>query len=125
LPAGGAGGASQLPAGGRNNLYNGASAKDRVVPGSASGGRAPGVSTMDRAASGANNVYADKGGNVYRQTSQGWESRDQGNWSSPSRSTPSNLGTDSRARQSGASSMQSRPSYGGGGRMGGGGGRRR
>jgi hypothetical protein len=117
-----------LPAGGRNNLYNSASAKDRVVPGSSSGSRSPGVSTMDRTASGANNVYADKGGNVHRQTSQGWESRDQGNWSSPSKSTPSNLGTDSRARQSGASSMQSRPSYGGsygGGGRGGGGGRRR
>jgi len=82
---------------------------------------------MDRTGAGANNVYADKGGNVYRQTSQGWESRNQGNWSSPSRTPPSNLGTDSRARQSGASSMQSRPSSygGGGGRMGGGGGRRR
>src|SRR5262249_15425436 len=95
--------------------------KDRVVPGSSSGSRATGVSTMDRTASGANNVYADKSGNVHRQTSQGWESRNQGNWSSPTRSTPSNLGSDSRARQSGASSMQSRPSYGGGGgRMGGG-----
>ena len=83
---------------------------------------------MDRTASGANNVYADKAGNVHRQTSQGWESRNQGNWSSPSQNTPSNLGTDSRARSSGASSMQSRPSYGGGyggGRGGGGGGRRR
>jgi hypothetical protein len=77
---------------------------------------------MDRAGGGANNVYADKGGNVYRQTNQGWESRNQGNWSSPSNNTPSNLGTDSRARSTGASQYSSRPSsYGGGGaRMGGG-----
>jgi hypothetical protein len=113
-----------LPAGGRNNIYNGASVQDRVAN---TGSRNAGVSTMDRTASGANNVYADKGGNVHRQTSQGWESRGQGNWSSPSTSSPSNLGVDSRARQSGASSMQSRPSYGGsfGGARGGGGGRRR
>jgi hypothetical protein len=109
-----------LPAGGRNNLYNGASASDRVAN---TGSRSPGVSTMDRTASGANNVYADKSGNVHRQTSQGWESRNQGSWSSPSQNTPSNLGTDSRARQTGASSMQSRPSYSGGGYRGGGGSR--
>lgn len=125
LPAGGAGrpSAGQLPAG-RNNIYNGASSRDRVAGGSSGAG----VSTMDRAASGANNVYADKSGNVHRQTSQGWESRNQGSWSSPSQNTPSNLGTDSSARQSGASSMSSRGSYGGsygGGRGGGGGGGRR
>jgi hypothetical protein len=127
LPAGGGArpSAGQLPAGGGGNLYNGASAQDRVA---STGSRGAGVSTMDRTASGANNVYADKSGSVHRQTSQGWESRNQGNWSSPSTSSPSNLGVDSRARQSGASSMQSRPSYGGsfgGGARGGGGGRRR
>jgi hypothetical protein len=31
-----------------------------------------------------NNVYADRNGNVYRQTSQGWETRDRGNWTSSS-----------------------------------------
>jgi hypothetical protein len=77
---------------------------------------------MDQPGRGANNVYADQAGNVHRQTSQGWESRGNGQWNTQQRTNtaPSNLGTDQRARQSGAS--QSRPSYGGGGYRGGGGG---
>jgi hypothetical protein len=80
---------------------------------------------MDRTGPGANNVYADQGGNVHRQTSQGWESRGNGSWNTQQRSNtaPSNLGTDSRARQSGASQMNRSygGGYGGGRSMGGGG----
>ena len=132
---GGRPGAGQLPAGGgrpsagtrpagSNNLYNGAANRDRVAP--STGQRPSGVQSMDRTARGANNVYADSAGNLHRQTSQGWESRNQGSWQSSSSTrpsqAPSNLGGDYGARQSGASR-----SYGsmGGMSRGGGGGRRR
>ena len=32
---------------------------------------------------GRNNVFADRDGNVYRRTNQGWEQRDRNNWSRP------------------------------------------
>lgn len=54
-------------------------------------GTTPGVSTMDRkqpSPGTANNVYADKSGNLYRKTDTGWETRDKGNWSSVDRSSP-------------------------------------
>jgi hypothetical protein len=53
-------------------------------------GTTPGVSTMDRkppSPGTANNVYADKSGNVYRKTDSGWQTRDKGNWSSVDRSS--------------------------------------
>jgi hypothetical protein len=59
----------------------------------------------DRVAKGPNNVYADKGGNVQRQQSNGnWQSRDNGQWknnsSSNNRSSQSNMNRDAQARQS-------------------------
>ena len=117
LPAGGGRpSAGQLPAG-NNNLYNSAANRDRVSPSTA---QRPSQS-IDRAARGANNVYADQAGNVHRQTSQGWESRNQGQWQSSSSTrpsqAPSNLNRDYGARQTGASrSMGGMPRGGGGGR---------
>ena len=134
LPAG----VSQLPAGAAsNNLYQNARNSERATP-------TTGVSnsSIDRGARGSNNVYGDAAGNVHRQNSSGsWDSRSQGSWNS-SAQTPSNLGTDSAARQSGTNRATSRPApsmpsggyggggyggggFGGGGFGGGGGGRRR
>jgi hypothetical protein len=114
LPAsGGRPSAGQLPAG-SNNLYNSAANRDRVSPSTAQ------RQSIDRSARGANNVYADQGGNVHRQTSQGWDSRSQGQWESSSTrpsQAPSNLNRDYAARQTGASrSMGGMPRGGGGGR---------
>jgi hypothetical protein len=132
---------STLPS---NNMYNNASNAGRNAPSTMQ--RDAGMQKADRVAKGPNNVYADKSGNVHRQTDQGWQSRDQGQWkSSPSASTqpsrgssggygggataaPSNLNRDAQARQSGASRSSSSyggGSYGGGSRGGGGGGGRR
>jgi hypothetical protein len=114
---GGAGGrpsAGQLPA--NNNLYTRQGSQNRVAPSSMQ--RNAGLQPVDRAARGSNNVYADAGGNVHRQTSQGWESRDQGQWQSSSTrpsQAPSNLNRDYQARQTGASRSMARPSGGGGG----------
>jgi hypothetical protein len=108
-----------LPAG-SNNLYNNAANRDRVTPSTSQ------RQSIDRTARGANNVYGDAAGNVHRQTSQGWESRSQGQWQSSSSTrpsqAPSNLNQHSTARQTGAS--RSMGSMGGMSR-GGGGGRRR
>jgi hypothetical protein len=115
LPAsGGRPSAGQLPAG-SNNLYNSAANRDRVSPSTAQ------RQSIDRTARGANNVYGDTAGNVHRQTSQGWESRSQGQWQSSSSTrpsqTPSNMNQHSAARQAGASrSMGGMPRGGGGGR---------
>jgi hypothetical protein len=127
-PYGEAGGraprAAQQPAA-ANNLYNNTRNRDRAAPSTLQ--RSGNLQTVDRGARGANNVYADAGGNVHRQTSQGWESRDQGQWQSRQSSTspttrqaPANLNRDYQARQSGANHAVSRPMP-----RGGGGGRRR
>jgi hypothetical protein len=107
-----------LPAGG-NNLYANAANRDRVTPSSV---QRSNLQSVDHSARGANNVYADTGGNVHRQTSQGWESRNQGQWESSSSrpsQAPSNLNRDYAARQSGASASRSMgmPRGGGGGGM--------
>lgn len=149
-PAGGAGrsSAGQMPA--SNNLYKNSGNRDRVAPSTMQPDA--GLQKADRVAKGPNNVYAGSSGQVHRQTSQGWQSRDQGQWKSPSPSTPStrpsqpsaanrpsqpsaasrppssapsNLNRDYQARQNGANrSAQSRPtsSAGGGASRGGGGG---
>ena len=94
-------------------MYNNAANKDRVAPSSKQ--RDANLNKADRTAKGPNNVYADKGGNVHRQTNQGWQSRDQGQWkSSPRSSQTQSMNRDHRARQSGAS--RSAPRGGGGGR---------
>jgi len=103
-------------------MYNNASNKDRVAPSNKQ--RDAGMQKADRVAKGSNNVYADKNGNVQRQTSQGWESRDQGQWKSSQNASSkggSNLNRDAQARSSGASRSSSYGgSRGGGGRGGGG-----
>ena len=107
---GGAGRPSTLPS---NNMYNNASNKDRVAPSNKA--NSAGQYKADRVGKGANNVYADKSGNVARQTSQGnWQSRDNGQWKGGSQNSGaaqmgSNLGRDAQARQNGAN----RSSYGG------------
>lgn len=53
-----------------------------------------------------NDVYADRSGNVYRRTDQGWQQRGSSDWASPARSGPS-LDRDHSARQRGTSRTQS------------------
>jgi hypothetical protein len=114
LPAGGGRpGAGQLPA--SNNLYANAANRDRVSPSSV---QRSSLQSVDRTARGANNVYGDSAGNVHRQTSQGWDSRSQGQWQSSSTrpsQAPSNLNRDYAARQTGASRSMAMPRGGGGG----------
>jgi hypothetical protein len=71
-------GVAQTRPGSNNNLYRQGTNRDRVAPQSKQ--RDASLAKADRVAKGPNNVYADKNGNVHRQTSQGWESRDQGQW---------------------------------------------
>ncbi len=72
---------SQLPA---NNIYRQADNRNRLAPSTMQ--RDAALKKADRVAKGPNNIYADRDGNVFRQTPQGWESRDRGKWtpSSPS-----------------------------------------
>jgi hypothetical protein len=119
-------------------MYNNASNKGRNAPGTMQ--RDAGMQKADRAAKGPNNVYADRSGNVQRQTNQGWQTRDnQGQWKSSG--SGSSMNRDAQARQRGSSgggSSYGGASYGGsrgssgggrssggGSRGGGGGGRRR
>jgi hypothetical protein len=74
---------SRLPA--NNNLYKKAENRDRLAPSTMQ--RDAALQKADRVAKGPNNVYADRSGNVYRQTLQGWESRDHGKWTPSSPST--------------------------------------
>jgi hypothetical protein len=108
-PGGGGAGArpAQLPS---NNLYKDAGNRARNAPSSKQ--RDAGRQKADRVAKGSNNVYADRNGNVQRQTNQGWQSRDNGQWKS---SSSSNVQRDSQARQRGATSSYggNRSSYGG------------
>jgi len=93
------------------------------------GGKSP--STMP-ASKGANNVYSDKQGNVYKQNDKGgWDQRSNGNWNSTSPSKNQNVNQmqrDSQMRDRSNSrqnySPSSRPSGGGGGGMRSGGGSR-
>jgi len=78
--------AGQLPAG--NNLYKNSGNRDRVAPSTMQ--RDAGLQKADRVAKGPNNVYAGSNGQVHRQTSQGWQSRDQGQWKPSSPSAPAN-----------------------------------
>jgi hypothetical protein len=94
-------------------MYNNATNKDRVAPSTKQ--RDANLQKADRTAKGPNNVYADKSGNVHRQTSQGWQSRDQGQWqSSPRSSQATNMNRDYGARRSGATRAAPRGGGGGG-----------
>ena len=119
-PGGGAS-ASTRPA--NNNLYNQGTNKNRNAPSSMQ--RDAGLNKANSVGKGKNNVYADRNGNVSRQTSSGWQSRsNNGGWSSPSKGG-SNMNRDAQARSRGSSSSYG-GSRGGGSRGGsrGGGGRR-
>ncbi|HMK39905.1 MAG TPA: hypothetical protein VK569_11220, partial [Bacteroidota bacterium] len=112
-----------------NNIYNRPENRSRN-----SASTQPANRQAPTAAQGkANNVYSDRNGDVYRQTSDGWQQRQGNNWSNSKPQTnqqPSNanrsaqqssLNRDAQARQRGAQRSQG---YQGGG-MRGGGGRRR
>ena len=90
-------------------MYNNAANKARNAPSTMQ--RDANTQKADRVAKGPNNVYADKNGNVHRQTSNGWQSRDQGQWKGSQGSTSRDLNRDAQARQNGASRSSS--SYGG------------
>lgn len=82
---------------------------------------------------GRNNVFADRDGNVYRRSNQGWEQRDRSGWSRPQTGSQRSSSLDrdfgSRARGTERSQSFQRAQGGGIGRGGGGhrggGGRRR
>jgi len=103
----------------RNNARAG-TAKNRTQAGgvasAVAGNRAQTGGSLGAAAAGrANNVYADKKGNVYRQTSSGWEQRTSDSWQSSRGSSQgreqtaqqrSNPGTQPRTRQQSPQSSQ-------------------
>jgi hypothetical protein len=82
---------------------------------------------------GANNVYADRNGDVYRRNNDGsWQQRDKGGWSNTGTrqgagvsQQPSNLNRDYQARQHGTARTNSYQGSRGGSRGFSGGGRRR
>jgi hypothetical protein len=122
--------ASQRPAN-SNNLYNRPENRARVADRSTRETASRQVG--DRTARGANNVFADRDGNVHRRTQNGWETRDGNSWKSDRSGSASGRGGSARpshgmerdwqARQRGSS--RSMGGGYGGGRRGGGGGRRR
>jgi len=71
---------------------NGPLARPSTLPSGGTSGRPgatpAGPSTMDRRkpAQTRNNVFADKSGNAYKKTDSGWQTRDNGSWTSPDRS---------------------------------------
>ncbi|HEU4619636.1 MAG TPA: carbohydrate-binding family V/XII [Gammaproteobacteria bacterium] len=94
------------PGAGSRNLYNDARTRERVAP--ADQQRTAGLQQANRPGSGPNNVYADRNGNVYRQTDQGWEAREQREWQAAdsSRSAGATSGPASAGGQGGRSSAQ-------------------
>jgi hypothetical protein len=66
--------------GGRNNAYNSKNNKARTRPKSAGGGQ--GKANTRASKNRANNVYADRNGNVNRKTDKGWEQRSNKGWES-------------------------------------------
>lgn len=84
------------------NLYNDARAGGRVA--SADSQAAARLQQADRAGAGPNNVYADRNGNVYRQTDQGWQAREQSEWRSAGGANGSATGA-AQARSSSAGSV--------------------
>ncbi len=71
-----AGRPSQLPA--STNLYRKDAAQNRLAPSAVQ--RDANLQKANRAAKGPNNVFADRDGNVFRQTPKGWDARDQAQW---------------------------------------------
>lgn len=75
----------------RNNMYRSSRNQNRTTtPSSAARSNAKSSAASSRAQAGGaaagggrpNNVYTDKGGNVYRQTDQGWQQRSGDSWQS-------------------------------------------
>ena len=135
-PAGGARPSTQ-PARGSNNIYNRPENKNRTSPSTQPANRQAPTTAQGK----ANNVYADKNGDVYRKSNDGWQQRQGNNWSNtnarpsqqpstanrstqqrPSNTGASSLDRDAQSRQRGQQRSQG---YSGGGSRGGGGGRRR
>lgn len=82
-PGGGVGNRpSQLPAKGNNNLYNRGNAPDRMATSDQRNKARQDIANSPKRAQGkANNVFAGKDGNVYRQGKDGnWQQRGQGGW---------------------------------------------
>jgi hypothetical protein len=71
-----AGQPQQLPA--NRNIYRQSDNRNRIAAPTLQ--RDAALQKADRVAKSPNNVFADRSGNVYRQTPKGWESRDQGQW---------------------------------------------
>jgi hypothetical protein len=90
------------------NLYNEARAGGRVA--SADSQAAARLQQADRPGTGPNNVYADRNGNVYRRTDQGWETREQSEWRSAGGATAGgqtrSSGAGSPGQTSGSGSQQ-------------------
>ena len=119
----------------RNNIYRTQRNVARNAPRATPAARPQ--STVARGQ--ANNVYADRTGNVHRKTDQGWQQRTQSGWQSSQgvdrsmasnrASTQQQLDRSHQARQQGTartnSYQRSQPSRQSGGRSRGGGGRRR
>ncbi len=118
-----------------NNLYNRPENKGRTSPSTQPANRQAPSAAQGK----ANNVYADRNGEVYRKSNDGWQQRQGNNWSNTSsrpsqqpstadrsaQQRPSNTGTssldrDAQSRQRGAQRSQSyqrsAPRGGGGGR---------
>jgi hypothetical protein len=112
-PDAGAARPSTLPAAGAgSNLYHQSANRDRIAPSTKQ--RDAGLQRADRVAKGPNNVYAGTSGQVYRQTQQGWQSREQGQWKATAPSQPANRpsqtpGAANRPAQPGAASRPSQP----------------
>ncbi len=123
-PGYGPGGAHATPYG--NNVY----AKQQNLGRNVGAPRDKGVQPADRVArGGANNVYTDRNGDVYRRNADGgWQQRDKGGWSDAGKGAsprPSGLDRDYSARQHGSARASSYQGSRGGSRGFGGGGRRR
>jgi hypothetical protein len=99
----------------RQNMYNSNRNQARTAPSSsAARNNARSNAASDRAQAGgagaggrANNVYADKNGNIHRQTDQGWQQRSGDGWqSSQGREQAGQQAAQQRSQQSGQQTSQ-------------------
>jgi hypothetical protein len=88
--------------GGGDNLYNRPGNRDKLAE--QFGGRSGDLKRSGVPEGARNNLYADRDGNVHRQTENGWQQRDKGSWNAPERSgdRQQQLNRDQAARQRGA-----------------------
>lgn len=92
------------------NLYRDSANRNRVAPDSMQ--RVARLEKADRVAKSPNNVLADRDGNIYRKTAQGWESREQGRWSPASQPSRPAAPSTSKARPAQPSARPVQPSAG-------------